>query len=726
MHDFSIVPNLVQMTLSRAQRNSSETYLDFIGENGEVETSLTYADLDRYARIIADGLTKKGLCRKNVVLLYAPGVDYVKAFFACLYAGAVPVPAYPPMGARDISRLVNVVKDCDAAAVLSSSNLMPMIEAWINNPINNVELDCISTNLFDDLDAGEKFTPFDAKPEDIAFLQYTSGSTGHPKGVMISHKNLLSNFSQIINSFAVKSRTSDFSGVDGSDYTTVIWLPPFHDMGLIGGLLTPVYAGAKVGLMSPLTFLKNPFIWLDTISKMKATVSGGPNFSYQYCARKISQDQISKLDLSSWKVAFNGAEPINTDSLKCFSNAFTACGFDESAFLPCYGLAEATLFVSGSPRGRGVKLLGTDLDKLSKGHVFSDSTSDDSNEKSAIEQSSSGKRTEMVSSGVVANGANVRIIDPITNERKENGCVGEIWINSPSVAEGYWGKPTFSDKVFRAKVKGEESVFAPGYLRTGDLGFIANGELYVTGRIKELIIVSGKNHYPQDLELTFQSVNDDFRKGCGAAFSITENGTEEVVLLQEIAKSAMSTDSDVLNEMINKGVRAMASRHGIRPAKVILIAQGKLPKTSSGKIQRCEAKKLYHAGNLVPVITWQSSTVCVSAVEKTTAEESPVVIQDWQHKLETEMKKWVGEKLNVESHLVELRVPFSDLGVDSIEAIDLVDRLQDMLHRTIPATEMMRYPTVQALLDSLAAEISERSVPEDGESSESLDALSTL
>ena len=685
MKGFQNFKNLVQMSSQRAVEKGDVPVMTFLSESGAPEGNITFSGLDESARKVAAGLVAKGLTGRNLMLLYAPGLDYIRAFFGCMYAGCVPVPAYPPMGARDIDRLKRVVQDCDAGAILSSSMLMPMIEAWVANPTNGINLPCIATDAVAAEQDAAGFEPNDAEPTDVAFLQYTSGSTGHPKGVMVSHGNLISNFQQIMWSF---TQSSDVEGV-GSQFKTVIWLPPFHDMGLIGGVLTPEYVGAEVTLMSPLTFLKNPFVWLKTITDMGAKVSGGPNFSYQYCARKVSEEQMEQLDLSTWQVAFNGAEPIQMDSLNTFAKKFSACGFDASAFLPCYGLAEATLFVSGSPATRGAKVVDAELEQLAQGKVVPAETA-------------SSDTAPLVSSGVLAIETDVRIVDPKTQQECASGEVGEIWVNSPSVAQGYWNKPSFSDSVFRATIKGDAN--STPYMRTGDLGILHEDELYVTGRIKELIIVAGRNHYPQGIEFSLQSSNPVFRKGCGAAFAVTDQGKEHLVVMQEVSNAG--GDQTDYQQLALAGSRAVATRHGVTPKAIILIAPGTLPKTSSGKIQRTEAKKLYDLGNFAPLHTLETNASQVVKKAKRNVEEQPFM--DWQSELYVEMQTWVSDKLNVEPHHIDLDVTFSELGVDSIEAIDLVDRLQDRIERTIPATELMRYPTVKALIEHFASELNDK------------------
>ena len=705
MKGFPQFKNLVDMAASRGATEGHREVMVFLNETGGREGAFSFKGLDTAARQVAMGLVEKGLVNHPVILLYAPGLDYISAFFGCLYAGAIPVPAYPPMGARDIDRLKRIVVDCGAEAILTSSMLLPMIETWVSNPGNGLKLPCLATDQFQSEQGDAGFTPHNADPRDLAFLQYTSGSTGQPKGVMVSHRNLLANFQQIVWAFA---QTHDMELV-ARDIRTVIWLPPFHDMGLIGGVLTPVYSGSSVTLMSPLTFLKNPFVWLKAITENRATITGGPNFSYQYCARKIPQEKLRELDLSSLRVAFNGAEPINRESLQTFSDRFGECGFNNKAFLPCYGLAEATLFVSGSPVGRGARVVQKNREALA-GQSYSEQALPEPNDSTPV---------ALVSSGTPALDTDVKIVDPHTHRECGPGVVGEIWVNSPSVAMGYLNKPSYSRSVFQARIKYDET--GTTYMRTGDLGFLQDNELFVTGRIKELIIIAGRNHYPQDIEWTLQSAAPAFRKGCGAAFSVTEEGKEQLVVMQEISSDCAQTD---FRSLALEGVRAVSSRHGVSPRTIVLIAAGTLPKTSSGKIQRSEARKLFTGGNMVPRFVWEAPvTASVTAAGSTAdlhhslnlAEQA---YTDWHGRLYREMQIWVGDKLSMDSHHIDLEVPFSDLGVDSIEAVELVDTLQTRIGRTIPATELMRYPTVKSLIDHLAAEITEKC-------SQKLDALAT-
>lgn len=682
--------NLVEMAQYRAEISGSTQYAEFIKDNGDVEDKITFTELCEDAKKIASALVNKGLAGRNLLLLFPSGIDYIRAFFGCLYAGAIPVPAYPPMGAKDLTRLQNIAQDCNAGAILSNHGLNPMIENWTSQLGYSDRLASFAIEAFLKQQAVD-FQPHQAKAEDTAFLQYTSGSTGHPKGVEVSHGNLIANFQQIIHGFL----EGNPAFADIEQLKAVIWLPPFHDMGLIGGVLTPIYYGVNVTLMAPLTFLKRPFLWLKTLSEKQAHISGGPNFCYQYCVRKISEEKAAQLDLSNWQLAFNGAEPIQASALTAFSERFQHSGFNPDAFLPCYGLAEASLFVAGSPSGRGVKTLSADLQALANGQ-FEPGHSPE-------------KSTALVSSGVLAKGTDVRIVNPRTATQCNDNEVGEIWISGPSVAKGYWNKPQFSKSVFQAMIQGEEQQGddQKTFLRSGDLGFFHNGELFVSGRTKEVIILAGRNHYPQDIEQTLQQANPSFKAGGGAAVSISENGKEQLVILQEVSRAAGKQADFKL--LASTAVKAISARHGVTPSALVLLSGSVIPKTSSGKIQRAEAKQLYQNGNFVPVYVWQPKTGNQIPTQSLIATKEEAHY-DCLEELQGEVQQWVADKLDVETHHVDLDVTFAELGVDSVESVELVDQLQSRIGRVIPATELLRYPTVKALIEHFAEEMEHKAM----------------
>lgn len=680
-----IYSNLADMLTQRAQGGGRAIYATFISDNGRVEEQMTFQELDRDARRLGAALQEQGLAGRNLLLLFLPGLNYIRAFFGCLYAGAVPVPAYPPVGAKDRGRLQKIALDCGAGAFLANKTMEPLVASWNTTLEDNRAVPCLALEGLLSAGNGADFVPHQAAPDDLAFLQYTSGSTGHPKGVMVSHGNLLANFAQIL-----QGCLQDNPLVDRlEDLRSVIWLPPFHDMGLIGGVLAPIFAGAQVTLMAPLTFLKRPALWLQTIAQQRAHISGAPNFAYDYCVRKITDAQLERLDLSRWKVAFNGAEPVQADTLQRFAARFQRCGFDLGAFFACYGLAEATLFVSGSSARQGAGMLWADQDQLQRGRF------------APAEPMAPNPGLGLVSCGRVAHGTDVKIVQPETRLPCADNEVGEIWVRGPSVAQGYWAKLHLSVSTFQARLADEPR--GATWLRTGDLGFCRDGELFVTGRIKEMIILAGRNLCPQDIELALQDSSPAFRGRGGAAFSVSEDGREQLVILQEVNRN-FSKRND-LRLIAAYGARAVASRHGVMPTAVVLLPANTIPRTSSGKLQRLEARRLYREGSIAPLHVWQSGIVrTLSALQSFCEPAADTLHQDWRTELGNDVQLWVAERLDVEMHHVDLNVTFFDLGVDSVEAMELVERLQDRIGRAIPPIELLRYPTVSSLLDHLAEE----------------------
>ncbi|RLU00322.1 AMP-binding protein [Ketobacter sp.] len=688
--------NLVDMLTQRAHSSGRAVYANFLNSDGELAEQLTFRELNQAACQIGASLREQGLAGRTVLLLFLPGLDYIRAFFGCLYAGAIPVPAYPPTGTKDLQRLGKIALDCQAGAILSNSGLLPQVTGWQSGlgVTWDVPRICVDHLLW--TDTPEAFVPFQAQPDDVAFLQYTSGSTGRPKGVVVSHANLLANFAQILQGFLRDHPMVDWL----EELRSVCWLPPFHDMGLIGGILTPIFAGAQVTLMAPMTFLRRPDVWLKALSVQRAHISGGPNFAYDYCLQKVTDAQLKHLDLSCWKVAYNGAEPIQADVLQRFSARFAGCGFNRNAFFPCYGLAEASLFVSGAQGGRGARTLAADQFALQQGRFV------------APGSKSVDPHQDLVSSGRIAEGTAVRIVQPDTRLPCAEGEVGEIWVHGPSVAQGYWGKPALSESTFQARIAREHSSQehssqahpSQAFLRTGDLGFRWQDQLYVTGRIKELIIVAGRNLYPQDIEQTVQASHEDFRRRGGAAFGLPGSGREQLVILQELQRNGNCNNDLAVTAAM--AARAVAARHGVLPTVVVLLPLNALPRTSSGKLQRVEARQRYQDGTLKSLHVWRSGSHREPRkVEPERHAGTEVLMHlDWQEALCLDVQLWVAEKLDVELHHVSLDATFADMGMDSVEAVELVERLQDRIGRPIPVIEMLRYPTVRVLIEHLAEE----------------------
>ncbi|GAB1538916.1 fatty acyl-AMP ligase [Scytonema sp. NUACC21] len=451
---------VVDILRDRSFRTPYKQAFTFLEDGETQELTLTYHELDRRSRVVAAQLQALGLSGERAILLYPPGLDYLTAFFGCLYAGIVAVPAYPPRNQRNTPRIQAIIKDAQAAIILTTTTIFPTIQSLLEKESSQGNLRWLTT---DDLPQGieDSWEERAIIAQTLAFLQYTSGSTGTPKGVMLNHGNLLHNA-------AVTYQVMEHS----PESQFISWLPVYHDMGLIGGILQPLYGGFPCVLMSPTAFLQRPYRWLQAISRYRGTTSGGPNFAYELCIQRITPEQRSTLDLSSWSVAFNGAEPIRQETLERFSATFAECGFCPEAFYPCYGMAEATLMVSG-----GVKKALPPCKTVAKSSL----------EKNCIVEASadSDDIQTFVSCGQTVPQQRIAIAHPETLMSCHSHEVGEIWVSGPSIGQGYWNRPLETEQTFHAYLK--DTGEGP-FLRTGDLGFLHNGELFITGRAKDLII----------------------------------------------------------------------------------------------------------------------------------------------------------------------------------------------------------------------------------------------
>jgi len=562
---------LIELLSNKVQNQPEQRAYTFLRDGETEENSLTYRELDLQARAIASHLQSREAAGERALLMYPPGLEFISAFLGCLYAGVIAVPTYPPRPNMNLFRLQAIVKDAQAKIVLTTTSLLANLESRL---VENPELatmywlstDNIDSNLSSDWQEPR------LEKDSLAFLQYTSGSTGTPKGVMITHGNLL------CNERAIKI------GFGHTDQTIFVgWLPLFHDMGLIGNVLQPLYLGIPSILMSPGTFLQKPFCWLQAISRYKATTSGGPNFAYDLCIRKITPQQLSSLDLSSWEVAFNGAEPIRAETLESFASYFAACGFRREAFYPCYGMAETTLFVSGGLKTDSPILYQVEGKALEENRVVA-------------AESGSGTRT-IVGCGRTWLDEKIAIVDPESLTQCQAGKVGEIWVSGSSVAQGYWRRPEQTTETFQAYLADTGISVASGpFLRTGDLGFLQNGELFVTGRLKDVIIIRGQNHYPQDIELTVQQSHPALRSHCGAAFTVEQKGQARLVVVQEVERTSLKRLD--IKEVVGNITEAVINNHGLQVYATVLIKPGSIPKTSSGKIQHHACKRGFLDGSL--------------------------------------------------------------------------------------------------------------------------------
>ncbi|AKT41199.1 MupA/Atu3671 family FMN-dependent luciferase-like monooxygenase [Chondromyces crocatus] len=668
---------LVELLRWRAAIAPAQRACTFLldGENDEIST--TYAELDRKARAIASALQQLDAVGQRVLLLYPPGLDYVAAFFGCLYANTIAVPAYPPSMARlerTLPRLRAIAVDAQATVVLTTAALLSIAEGLAAHDPAFGRMRWVATDsLVEGMEDAWK-DPQSSR-DTLAFLQYTSGSTTTPKGVMLTHGNLLYNLELIAEGFG-----------HGPGSVGVIWLPPYHDMGLIGGILQPIFMGFPVTLMSPVAFLQRPARWLQAISRYRATTSGGPNFAYDLCVRRIAPEQRATLDLGSWEVAFTGAEPVREETLRRFEEAFAPCGFQRRAFYPCYGLAEASLIVSG----------GRKLD-LPVSRSF---------DRTGLEQhrvrelaGSEAEARALIGCGPSLRGQQVVIVHPEQRTHCAEDEIGEIWVQGPSVAQGYWEREEETARAFRVRPEGQAE---GAYLRTGDLGFFHDGELFVTGRLKDLIIVRGRNHVPQDIELTVERSHPALRPGCGAAFAVEIEAEERLVVVQEVERQHRRDD---LGEVAAAVRQAVLEQHELGVYGVVLLKAGSIPKTSSGKIQRFACRAGFLDGSLEAlfrgVLEGADEAAAVVAEEGSTLDADtlralPPAAR--QTLLEAHLRALLGRVLRLPAAALAEARPLSALGLDSLVSLEIQHDIEGRLGVVLPLTSLLRGATLGELV----------------------------
>jgi acyl-CoA synthetase (AMP-forming)/AMP-acid ligase II/acyl carrier protein len=651
--DVTNIVDLVRLTVEQQPDALAYRFLETGDCDGPLE-EWTYARVDLHARNVASHLQRLGAQPgTRALLLYPPGIEFIAVFLGCIYSGVIAVPAYPH---RAISQLESIARDSECHFVLTTE---AFLKAGCSLTRQAPQLGTAQWIATSDILNGrnEDWRHPALTGDSLAFLQYTSGSTGQPKGVMVSHANILHNEQLIHRAF----RTDSAIHVVG-------WLPLYHDMGLIGNVLQPLMLGASCTLFSPLAFLQRPLCWLQAISQFRGTVSGGPNFAFDLCASKLRPNE--QLDLSSWKVAFNGSEPVRKKTLDRFAATFAPFGFREEAFLSCYGLAEATLFVSGSVPGsspRSRTFAAEDLEK----NLAKESPAGDP-----------GVRA-LVSAGQSQLGQVVRIVDPATSFECADGAVGEIWVSGPSVAQGYWNRPLESAEIFAAHLAGDPHRL---FLRTGDLGFMLEGELFVTGRLKDLIIIQGRNLYPQDIEVKAEAAHPALRPAGCAAFSADIDGEERLIVLAEIGPQHQN-HTDII-----KAIHcAIAEEFGVSAHSIVLLPPKSNPKTSSGKIRRYECRNNFLAGTLPALMT--------SSVDERMLRESAYVAP--RNELEGQLACIWAQTLGVER--VGIDDDFFRLGGHSLLATQVMIEISDELGWDLPLRKLFEAPTIALLAQSIMA-----------------------
>ncbi|RFU83411.1 non-ribosomal peptide synthetase, partial [Streptomyces triticagri] len=651
--------DLVEMLALRAAETPDATAYILVEEDGS-ERRLSYRELDTRARAVAASMQADGLAGGQSLLLYPPGEEYIVGFFGCLYSGTAAVPVYPPTSPRGLERLLEIVRDAQATTALTDDATLQLVRAMGDqiDGLSGLAWQATDTVPQDAADAWQEFLP---GSDALAFLQYTSGSTGAPKGVMLRHGNLIEN-----------SRVIATANGSSPDSVGVSWLPPYHDMGLIGGILQPVYSGFPCVLMAPMAFIRQPLRWLDAISRHGGTMSAAPDFAYAECVRRITEEQRAGLDLSSWQHAMVGAEPVRRRTLDDFARVFGPHGFRRTSFHPCYGLAEATLFVTG-----GKPVPEPSVVSLTEHGVVADDGS------LAAEDG-----VTLIGCGTVQGDDHVVVVDTESLRPVADGEVGEIWVSGPSVAQGYWGRPEQTELTFAAQPAEPDG---RSYLRTGDLGFRHAGELYVTGRIKDLIVVRGRNHYPQDIEYTAELSHELLVPNRAAAFGLDDGDGERVALVHEVSRQFREEDTD---EVLAAVRSAVSVEHGLALADIALVKMGSLPRTSSGKIRRRATRERFLAGEF-KVLAHADGSEPVGGSAAALFADDPTGIG-------ARVAARVGEILGVPVEQVSATQPLVAQGLDSLRAVQLRSALEAEFEASVPLAELMDETSVGRLAELVA------------------------
>lgn len=682
----SIPGDLIAVLEQHARQIPDKLAFTFLVDGENREQSLSFAQLHTQAKRIAVRLRAEGRCGERALLLYPPGLEYIAAFMGCLCAGVVAVPVYPP-SRHTLHRLKAIIQDATPAMVLTTQDLAGKLrqDPAMHEACRN--LHWLATDIDVDSDDASWIPPvIDA--HSLAFLQYTSGSTGNPKGVMVSHYNLMANQRVIQKAF-------------DHDRDTVVagWLPLYHDMGLIGNVLQPLFLGASAILMSPLVFLEKPVRWLEAITQYRATTSGGPNFAYDLCLQKITEEQKQNLDLSSWTLAFNGSEPVRDVTLRRFVDAFGWCGFRRDAFFPCYGLAENTLFATG---GKQVVELGKEQNNAHSQPLHSDSN-------------------RWVSCGRACDDHAVYIVDPETGLSCVDGTEGEIWITGPSVTLGYWNRAETSEAVFRARLRDRDANATrrsdaryqqAEFLRTGDLGFVDRDQLFVTGRIKDLIILRGRNYYPQDIEQAIGEGVQSIRFHSCAAFSVESAGEVHLVVATEVRRKKIGTTET--EQIFMQMRRVLTEVCEVPIGELILVPPGTIMKTSSGKIQHQAIKQAYLTGQMAILACSGSSSSALASLPGSV--DTPSLADhdgtDWRQLDHAQRVQHVQRILQVKlasilalaDSSVRMDVAIRTLGLDSLRMVEYKHAIDTALGTDVTLELLFSDRSITDLAQKLAEE----------------------
>ncbi|MBQ0755043.1 MAG: AMP-binding protein [Gammaproteobacteria bacterium] len=662
----TIIDRLEEHAITRPQR----TAYRFL--SAEVD-AMTYEQLHDCTRGVAGFLVDRVKKGDRVAICCSPSLDFIRAYIACLYAGVVAVPTYPPARSADWERLSNILKDSGCVAIMTDDLIAQSLRDRLGESERSIPVYAVSECV---ANAQMRELP-ETSADDVAFLQYTSGSTGNPKGVVVTHANLMANENAVCKAFGHDDE-SDLLG----------WLPMYHDMGLIGIALQPLYLGTTSTLMSPQTFLKSPLSWLKAISQYRPHTSGAPNFAFELCLKAAEQEDLEGLDLSSWRVAFNGAEPIDADTMIRFAEYFSEYGLRPDAIYPCYGLAESTLYVTGHTRGEVFHTELVDREAMKKNRLVAPSPNKASN--------------KIVGTRNIC-GHDIRIVDPNSGIEKGVGEVGEIWLKNPSVAAGYWKNEEESARTFQAFSSQGNGPF----LRTGDLGALYKDFLFITGRVKDMIILNGRNFYATDIEKCVQNNDPRLRVGYGAAFSMFSAGQEVLVLVQAVKK--VDIDPVEAGNICADVKKAVLREMGVIISRVVLIDSVNFPRTSSGKIRRNECREMLERRDLKVVHEWNikdrvqaliasatsatAASAGVSSARSSEIRKPPVQMSDLVE-VKAIIKSWLADGLNMSMTDIPSSATFAEFGIDSVKIAQLVARLEKMYRIDIDPKAAWENPTI--------------------------------
>ena len=669
--------SLVEVLRYRARTQPDDLAYTFLVSGTQAGESLTFSQLDARARTLAVRLLRSAAPGDRALLLYPSSLEYVVAFVGCVYAGLIPVPAYPPRRNKPDPRLESIARDANVAISLCDEMTRNAMAAVRDRLPVLEKTQWLTTDTLEPCDGATWQAP-DVGLNSLAFLQYTSGSTSDPKGVMVSHGNLLRVMHE-----------GDLSWNLLPGHKMISWLPIFHDMGLIYGILQSAYSGIPGYFMAPLTFMQQPINWLQAISTFRATHSPAPNFAYDLCVDKIDPQQRAELDLSCWQVATIAAEPIRAGTMQRFVDFFAPAGFRFNAFTPGYGMAESTLKITTTCRHEDSVFTEVCTEDLRRNRAVSPSDAGHM-ERETID---SPPRTQtLVSSGHTLGTTRLVIVDPATCQACPDGEVGEIWVGGPIVAQGYWNRPEKTQETFQAHLS--DTGEGP-FLRTGDLGFVLDGECYVTGRLKDIVIIRGTNHYPHDIELTVQRSHPALRPDCGAAFSVDVGDEERLVVVQEIRRTYLKKANT--DEILTALRRALFEEHELAAHAIVLVRTASILKTSSGKIQRRACRDLFLDDGFPTIASWRLDSAAGASTSSPGAMPAVMApnIQDW-------IVKWIAARLERDPLHIRPHDPFDAFGMDSLSAVDLVHDLSGWTGKSIDETTLWNYPTIWDLAQFVA------------------------